>query len=126
MRRISKPENVFWTKKHSYSPTMLRELQKQIFQNPGIRKEQHLVELLSKDTRMQILALLALKSSICVGDIADVLRLDISAISHQLQILRKENLVVFKRKGKVVYYGLNPRLPKLVEVILGSAMNSQS
>ncbi len=105
---------------------MLRELQKQIFQNPGIRKEQHLVELLSKDTRMQILALLALKSSICVGDIADVLRLDISAISHQLQILRKENLVVFKRKGKVVYYGLNPRLPKLVEVILGSAMNSQS
>lgn len=126
MRRISRPENVFWTKKHSNSPTVLRDLQKEIFHNPEIRSSLHLIELLSRDTRLQILVLLGLKTNTCVGDIADVLRLDISAISHQLQILRKEKLVVFKKKGKVVYYSLSPNLPKLVEVMVGSAMNSQS
>src|SRR3972149_8108665 len=118
MRKITKPENLFWTKTHSYSPTILRDLQKQIFQNPKIKDQQYLMELLVVETRLQILVLLSRKSYICVGDIADVLRLDISAVSHQLQVLRRENLVSFKKRGKVVYYSISKTLPKLVEVVL--------
>ena len=124
MRRITKPENVFWTKKHSYSSTLLRDLQKQVFQSPKIRNQQSLIETLVVGTRLQILFLLSLKSYICVGDIADVLRLDISAVSHQLRFLRREKLVSFKKKGKVVYYSLSKTLPKLVEVVLSSAPSS--
>lgn len=78
------------------------------------------------ETRLQTLVLLSQKSNVCVGDIADVLRLDISAVSHQLGILRKEGLVATKKKGKVVYYSLSGDLPKLVRIILNPATNDQS
>jgi len=126
MRKIVKPENVFWTRPHSASPTVLRGLQQQILKNQKIQVQQHLLELLNEETRLQILYLLALKDFICVGDIADVLRLSTSAVSHQLRLLRKENLVVNKKQGKVVYYSLNRHLPELVRVVLATATNFQS
>ena len=90
------------------------------------KQAEEAVELLSKETRLQILYLLKMRNFICVGDISGILRLDISAVSHQLQLLRKERLVTFRKKGKVVYYSLNQSLPKIVEEVLNSAMNSQS
>src|SRR3989344_311285 len=115
MRKQIKPANTFWTKPHSHSPTLLRELQIEIFQNDKIAEQLSLLELLSKETRLQILYLLKMRNFICVGDISGILRLDISAVSHQLQLLRKERLVTFRKKGKVVYYSLNQSLPKIVE-----------
>lgn len=126
MKKILRPENIFWTKPHSYSPTTLATLQKQVLQNEKIQRQQRLIELLAVETRLQTLVLLSQKSNVCVGDIADVLRLDISAVSHQLGILRKEGLVATKKKGKVVYYSLSGDLPKLVRIILNPATNDQS
>ena len=47
-----------------------------------------------------------LEAELCVCDIADLLGLTQSAISHQLRILKSGKLVKFRRDGKTVYYSL--------------------
>ena len=41
-----------------------------------------------------------------VGEIANQLGMTMSAISHQLRILKQARLVKFRREGKMVYYAL--------------------
>ncbi len=56
-------------------------------------------------TRIKILFLL-FESEMCVCDIASILNMTQSAISHQLKVLKQNRLVKFRRDGKVVYYSL--------------------
>ena len=56
-------------------------------------------------TRVKILYALD-KSDLCVCDISALLNMTISAVSHQLKVLRENNLVKTHREGKVVYYSL--------------------
>lgn len=57
-------------------------------------------------TRVKILYALD-KSELCVCDISALLGMSLSAVSHQLKILRDSNLVKTKRDGKVIYYSLS-------------------
>ncbi len=74
-------------------------------------KEDYLYELadlykiFGDSTRLKILYLL-LKSEMCVCDIADVLNMNQSAISHQLRVLKQNKLVKNRREGKSVIYSL--------------------
>ena len=43
----------------------------------------------------------------CVCDIAVLLNMTQSSISHQLRVLKQARLVKFRREGKVVYYSLD-------------------
>lgn len=117
MKKILKPAGVFWTKKHSAHPLTLKKLQNEIFVDQKLKEIQVVLELLDSETRLRILILLSKKEFLCVGDIADTLRLSVSAVSHQLRLLRKEQLVRSKKKGKVVYYSISNELPRLVSVI---------
>ena len=45
-------------------------------------------------------------SEMCVCDIAQLLNLSTSAISHQLRVLKQSQLVKFRREGKTVFYSL--------------------
>lgn len=65
-----------------------------------------LFKVLGDPTRIRILSGLAL-AELCVCDIAALLEMSQSAISHQLTILRKARLVKNRREGKVVYYSLD-------------------
>ena len=56
-------------------------------------------------TRLKILNLL-LCSEMCVYDIATVLGMSQSAISHQLRILKQMGLVKNRREGKIIFYSL--------------------
>lgn len=56
-------------------------------------------------TRVRILWALD-ESEMCVCDLAVLLNMTKSAISHQLNALRKANLVKNRRSGKIVYYSL--------------------
>lgn len=57
-------------------------------------------------TRIRILSALE-KSEMCVCDIANLLNMTQSAISHQLRVLKKARLVKNRKEGKVVYYSLD-------------------
>ena len=54
-------------------------------------------------TRIKILYVL-LQSEMCVCDLAELLNMTQSAISHQLRILKQMKLVKNRREGKTVYY----------------------
>ena len=56
-------------------------------------------------TRVKILYVL-LESEMCVCDLAAVLSMTQSAISHQLRVLKQMKLVKNRRDGKTVYYSL--------------------
>ncbi|MCC8024572.1 MAG: metalloregulator ArsR/SmtB family transcription factor [Clostridium sp.] len=56
-------------------------------------------------TRIKILYVL-FESEMCVCDIAQLLSMNQSAISHQLRILKQNRLVKSRREGKAVFYSL--------------------
>ena len=60
-----------------------------------------LFKIFGDSTRIKILYAL-LRSELCVCDIARLLNLTQSAVSHQLRILKASNLVRFRREGKTV------------------------
>ena len=64
-----------------------------------------LFRLFGDSTRLRILYVL-FESELCVCDIAVLLGLTQSAISHQLRILKQARLVKARRDGKMVYYAL--------------------
>lgn len=57
-------------------------------------------------TRTKMLYVLS-REELCVGDLATLLGLSPSAISHQLRLLRHLKLVRHRREGKVTYYALD-------------------
>jgi len=64
-----------------------------------------LYKMFSDSTRIRILWVLS-HGEICVCDIAALLDMSKSAISHQLRALRLANLVKYDKRGKEVYYSL--------------------
>jgi len=56
-------------------------------------------------TRIKILYVL-FEAEMCVCDIAQLLNMNQSAISHQLRILKQNRLVKSRREGKAVFYSL--------------------
>lgn len=62
-------------------------------------------KVLGDSTRVKIIWALD-ESEMCVCDIAVLLNMTKSAISHQLRSLKQADLVKFRREGKVVYYSL--------------------
>lgn len=62
-------------------------------------------KVLGDSTRSKIIAALYI-SEMCVCDLAALLGMTKSAISHQLGLMRRDNLVKNRRDGRVVYYSL--------------------
>lgn len=65
-----------------------------------------LFKVLGDHTRVRILQALSL-SELCVCDIATLLEMSSSAVSHQLRILRAAKIVRFRKEGKNVFYTLD-------------------
>lgn len=65
-----------------------------------------LFKVFGDSTRIKILNALFL-SEMCVGDLAILLGMTQSAISHQLKFLKQSRLVKFRRSGKILYYSLD-------------------
>lgn len=65
-----------------------------------------LFKIFGDSTRIRILSALY-ASELCVYDIADLLNMTQSAISHQLRILKQSKLVKYRREGKTIFYSLD-------------------
>jgi ArsR family transcriptional regulator, lead/cadmium/zinc/bismuth-responsive transcriptional repressor len=63
-------------------------------------------KVLGDPTRLKIVLALA-KEELCVCDLATLVNLSVSAISHQLRLLRNLRLVKYRKSGKMVYYMLD-------------------
>lgn len=77
-----------------------------------------LFKLIGDPTRCRILFALD-NEEMCVCDIANVLKMTKSAVSHQLRLLRQSQIVKTRKSGKEVYYTLDDEhIQKLFEVAL--------
>ena len=65
-----------------------------------------LFKIFADSTRIRILYCLFEKEA-CVGDIATLLEMSQTAISHQLRVLKQSHLVRCRRDGKQMYYSLS-------------------
>ena len=65
-----------------------------------------LLKALADPTRMRLLLALKEAGELCVCDLALLAEVSVSAVSHQLRLLRQAKLVAFRRAGKQVYYRL--------------------
>ncbi|MGM9606779.1 MAG: ArsR/SmtB family transcription factor [Oscillospiraceae bacterium] len=77
-----------------------------------------LFKVFGDSTRIRILYVL-FESEMCVCDIAQLLGMSQSAISHQLRCLKQSKLVKYRREGKTVFYSL---ADGHVRTILGQGM----
>ena len=65
-----------------------------------------LFKVFGDQTRLKILSALV-SSELCVCDIAYLLNMSQSSISHQLRILKQSKLVKYRKEGKVVFYSIH-------------------
>ena len=77
-----------------------------------------LYRIFADSTRIRILYVL-FEKEVCVCDIAGILDMTVSAVSHQLRVLRAAHLVRFRREGKTSLYSL---ADDHVKTIIGQGM----
>lgn len=83
----------------------VKKVQKQMLREEAAETISEIFKALGDQTRLKILYALS-KEELCVCDLSSLLGMTISAISHQLRILRNLRLVKSKRQGKIIYYSL--------------------
>ena len=84
---------------------LIQKVQASMPQEESLLSLADFFKVFSDSTRIRILYEL-LCSETCVCDIAQLLKLSVSAISHQLRVLKQSRLVRFRRDGKTIYYSL--------------------
>ncbi len=84
----------------------VKESKKNMLKLKIITDMSNFFKILGEPTRIKILNTLD-NNEMCVCDIANVLNMTKSTISHQLNILRINNIVKYKKVGKEVYYTLD-------------------
>jgi len=81
------------------------EVSKKMTQEEQLYELADFFKVLGDSTRVKIMWALDMQE-LCVCDLAVLLNMTKSAISHQLRALREARLVKFRKDGKVVYYSL--------------------
>ena len=97
-------------KQHIWSCAMIHEAlveraQKNMRPEEEYQRLATLFKMFGDGTRVKILHALE-QNELCVCDLAALLGMTKSAVSHQLKALRLANLVKFRRDGQVIYYSL--------------------
>lgn len=100
----------------------IKEIIKYIHSEQTISKASEIFKILSDNTRLKIIISLK-KNELCVSQICEIIGISQSAISHQLSILKKLNLVKNKRIGKQIYYSLDDK--HVIDIISNCLENLQ-
>ena len=87
-------------------PEAVAFVQKRALPSQTIERVSRLFSALSDPTRLKILHALTVTKELCVCDLAALAELSVSAVSHQLRLLRDRDLVHARRDGRMVYYSL--------------------
>ena len=103
---ISQSEIIEYTKEHSIDSTDVQSQPKDLLGSEKAQRMAEFFSFLGDANRLRILSLLAGKE-FCVGDLANVLDMSESAVSHQLRNLRAMRLVSYRKQGRNVFYRLH-------------------
>ncbi|KHD86651.1 MULTISPECIES: ArsR/SmtB family transcription factor [Heyndrickxia] len=82
---------------------IIQKVRESMTEDDSLNEMAELFKVLGDRTRIRILYALY-QSEMCVCDLASLLEMTQSAISHQLRVLKQAKLVKNRKEGKVVYY----------------------
>ncbi|MDP4145009.1 MAG: metalloregulator ArsR/SmtB family transcription factor [Bacillota bacterium] len=85
---------------------IIKEVKQSIPEDETLYDLAELFKVFGDTTRIKIICAL-FQAEMCVCDIAALLGMSQSSISHQLRVLKQARLVKFRKEGKVVYYSLD-------------------
>jgi len=85
---------------------IVKEVNKRMLTDETVMALAEFFKVFGDPTRLKILYALSI-SEMCVCDLAALLSMSQSAISHQLKVLRQTRLIKYRKDGKVVYYSLD-------------------
>ena len=85
---------------------VIRRVQEQMPQEEPIYEVSELFRVFGDSSRSRIICALHIEE-MCVNDLAVLLTMTQSAVSHQLRILRDARLVKSRKQGRIVYYSLD-------------------
>lgn len=75
----------------------------------------------SDSTRIKILTCLSM-TNMCVNDLSAILNINQTTISHQLKQLKDQNIVAYRREGKIlIYYLTNNNVNDMMMYAINSA-----
>ncbi len=87
-------------------PDAIRPILGRSLSDDGAAAVAALFAVLADPSRARILHLLAIADDLCVCDMALVLGMSVSALSHQLRFLRERGAVRRRKVGRMAYYRL--------------------
>ena len=101
----SKDCNIECCEVHEVHAGQIQGLYDKVPDEAEIIELSELFKVFGDATRLKILYVLS-EAELCVCDLAEVLDMTQSAISHQLRILKQSRLVKGRREGKSIFYSL--------------------
>jgi len=88
-----------------FNKVKVKEIKKTIMPTEKLNALAEIFNAISDTTRLKILLALS-TGELCVCDISHILGSSLSAVSHQLRILRNLRLVKYRNEGRMVFYSL--------------------
>ena len=88
------------------SPAAIRQLRGALLAESVVGAVADVFRLLGDPTRVRLVDALS-HGERCVGDLADLVGMTESAVSHQLRLLRAAHLVRVRRSGRLAFYSLD-------------------
>ena len=91
---------------HPTDPVVLERIRTKLLTGESLQSVAEVFKLLGDPTRVRLLDALS-HGERCVCDLAALVELSESAVSHQLRLLRTARLVRVRRSGRLAFYGLD-------------------
>ena len=99
-------ENTPTCQEEELHPEAIHRVREKLPQDEVLYDLAELFKIFGDSTRVKILYALLEAEELCVCDIASLMDVTQSAVSHQLRVLKSSKLVKFRTEGKTVYYSL--------------------
>ncbi len=87
------------------NPSKVKALSRVLPERDTLTQLSDIFQIMSDPNRLKILYCLA-RDEVCVCDLSVLLDISVSAVSHQLRLLRALRLVSSRKDGRIVYYSL--------------------
>ena len=97
------------------TPKVLDDMDCYLPDEDSVRRIARFFALLSDPSRVKLLSALTI-SPLCVTDLAAILKMNQTTVSHQLRLLRDLDVVTCERQGKILSYKIAN--PKINEILL--------
>ena len=91
---------------HSTDNSKIKKVKEKLPERGMLDSMSQVFGILSDPTRLKIVFALT-SEELCVHEIANTIELSISAVSHQLRLLKTAKMVKSRREGKMVFYTLD-------------------